>query len=72
MSAVRYFTEEQLEAMIARAAEAGAMRAIALMQGELKKRVAKPAAPSIIDASTQAAANDALAARGLVGKKRPR
>jgi hypothetical protein len=43
VSAVRYFTEEQIEAMIDRAAEAGAMRAIALMQGELKKRVAKPA-----------------------------
>lgn len=72
MSAALSLTPEQLEAIIARAADAGAMRALALMQGELRKRVTKPAAPSIIDASTQAAANEALERRGISRKERRR
>lgn len=65
MSAALSLTEEQLEAMLVRAAEAGAMKAVSLMQGELKKRTKPKTTPVVIDDKTQSAANDALAARGL-------
>ena len=71
MTAAHAITPEQLEAMLERAAEAGAMKTWRLMQGELKRTRTK-AAPVVIDDKTQAAANDALAARGLTGERRKR
>lgn len=48
------------------------MKAVLLMQGELKRRTKPKATPVVIDDKTQSAANDALAARGLMGEKRRR